>query len=172
MFKYLFAKTTIFRQVLLQSISASRPSCVRHRNRSWGIQRLQARLPRFCPRPRVRSFGHMRQCMCMRHLRLDLHGLRHGDDVHHAALGNTKLWSEKLGLWNCFCGTSACRWVSRCSGPTYLRPRVLGLSVVHRHLHLVVHGDSAGRHVWMTIINRRSRAFTPPTGFLPQRPSC
>ena len=90
------------------------------------------------------SFGHMRQV----HVHAVIFGwisMAFAMAMMYItpALGNTKLWSEKLGLWNCFLWN-----IGLSLGLTVLwaghdlRARVLGFPVVHRSLHLLVHGDS------------------------------
>ena len=89
MFKYLFAKNEDipagFRRGLFR-VLGHRLVC--HRYRPRGVQRRQAGLPGFCPWPGVRLVRpHAPGARARRHLRLDLHGLRHGHDVHDAGAG-------------------------------------------------------------------------------------
>ena len=93
------------------------------------------------------SFGHMRQV----HVHAVIFGwisMAFAMAMMYItpALGNTKLWSEKLGLWNCFLwniGLSlglTVLWVGHDLGA-----RVFRLPLVHRPLHFAVHGDAARR---------------------------
>jgi len=76
------------------------------------------------------------------------------------ALGNTKLWSEKLGVWNCFLWnfglslTLTLLWIGMTSGREYTDfPWFLDLYI----LFLMV--VPLGINVWMTIIHRRTQGI-------------
>jgi cytochrome c oxidase cbb3-type subunit 1 len=76
------------------------------------------------------------------------------------ALGNTRLWSEKLGVWNCFLwnfGLSfalTCLWAGMTSGREYSDfPWFIDLII----LSLVV--TPLGINVWMTILKRRTQGI-------------
>lgn len=76
------------------------------------------------------------------------------------ALGNTRLWSEKLGVWNCFLwniGLSlglTCLWAGMESGREYSDfPWFIDLVI----LALVI--TPLGVNVWMTIMKRRTQGI-------------
>jgi cytochrome c oxidase cbb3-type subunit 1 len=76
------------------------------------------------------------------------------------ALGNTRLWSEKLGIWNCFLwnvGLSialTCLWAGMESGREYSDfPWFLDLIIL---LFVVL---PLGINVWMTILKRRTQGI-------------
>jgi len=107
------------------------------------------------------SFGHMRQV----HVHAVIFGwisMAFAMAMMYItpALGNTKLWSEKLGVWNCFSWnfglslTLTCLWIGMTSGREYTDfPWFLDLYI----LFLVV--VPLGINVWMTIINRRTQGI-------------
>ncbi len=91
------------------------------------------------------SFGHMRQV----HVHAVIFGwisMAFAMAMMYItpALGNTKMWSEKLGLWNCFLWNVGL--VARPHGAVGrhdLGARVLRLSVVDRPVYFRFHGDTA-----------------------------
>jgi len=107
------------------------------------------------------SFGHMRQV----HVHAVIFGwitMAFAMAMMYItpALGNTKLWSEKLGVWNCFLFnfglslTLTLLWIGMTSGREYTDfPWFLDLYV----LFLVV--VPLGINVWMTIIHRKTQGI-------------
>lgn len=107
------------------------------------------------------SFGHMRQV----HVHAVIFGwisMAFAMAMMYItpALGNTKLWSEKLGVWNCFLWnfglslTLTLLWIGMTSGREYTDfPWFLDLYI----LFLVV--VPLGINVWMTIIHRKTQGI-------------
>jgi cytochrome c oxidase cbb3-type subunit 1 len=107
------------------------------------------------------SFGHMRQV----HVHAVIFGwismaFAMAMMYMTPALGNTKLWSEKLGLWNCFLwnvGLSlglTVLWAGMTSGREYSDfPWFIDL-----YISLFM-AFPLGLNVWMTIINRRTQGI-------------
>ena len=107
------------------------------------------------------SFGHMRQV----HVHAVIFGwisMAFAMAMMYItpALGNTKLWSEKLGVWNCFLWnfglslTLTLLWIGMTSGREYTDfPWFLDLYV----LFLVI--VPLGINVWMTIIHRQTQGI-------------
>lgn len=107
------------------------------------------------------SFGHMRQV----HVHAVIFGwisMAFAMAMMYItpALGNTKLWSEKLGLWNCFLwniGLSlglTLLWAGLTSGREYSDfPWFIDIYVA------LCMALPLGINVWMTIINRRTQGI-------------
>jgi cytochrome c oxidase cbb3-type subunit 1 len=107
------------------------------------------------------SFGHMRQV----HVHAVIFGwisMAFAMAMMYItpALGNTKLWSEKLGLWNCFLwnvGLSlglTLLWLGMTSGREYSDfPWFIDLYI---SFFMAI---PLGVNVWMTIINRRTQGI-------------
>lgn len=117
--------------------------------------------PDFVTGSELFSFGHMRQV----HVMAVIFGwisMAFAMAMMYItpALGNTKLWSEKLGVWNCFLwnfGLSlglTVLWAGMSSGREYSDfPWFIDLVVLFGVILPL------GINVWMTIINRRTQGI-------------